>query len=206
MRRERLLADMVMETTVTQGVGAVLLAGPVDGWLAFADRFADGATVWYGRRVEGGDFEVCVGVLHHGPPAVIERSSVISSSAGGAAVAWGEQEQRVYSTLPADEARFNDEDVSSVAAAGATQGAATLVGFGIAEVAPVAAGQGVRLPPAESGRELAVHNRGANALKVYPASGERIDALAVDAALSLAAGGAVILSAVGSRWYSQVGA
>lgn len=55
----------------------------------------------------------------------------------------------------------------------------------------VAAGTGVKLmaKPATGGKIVYVFNRGANPLKVYPASGESFNALATNAAITLAVGG-----------------
>lgn len=76
---------------------------------------------------------------------------------------------------------------SGVNAAGATQGTATGLDSGIVlhNVTVVAAGTGVRLPIGVRGAEYKIVNQGANALNIYPASGEAIGTLAVNTAISL---------------------
>ncbi len=77
----------------------------------------------------------------------------------------------------------------NVTAAGSTQGTATLVTAAHVIVTTAAASTGVILPPAEPGAEVTIKNLGANALNVYPATGGAINALAANAAFSVASGG-----------------
>lgn len=77
----------------------------------------------------------------------------------------------------------------NVTAAGTTQGTAILVTGAHVIVTTTALNTGVILPPAEPGAEVTVKNLGANALNVYPATGGAINALAANAAFSVAAGG-----------------
>ncbi len=96
---------------------------------------------------------------------------------------------------------------TGVAAAGTTQGTATALTRQLNEVTTVAASSGVVLPSPEAGEVLTVINAGANALNVYPASGHSINALAVNAAFSLAVGKAVrLVSVSASKWYGILGA
>jgi len=81
----------------------------------------------------------------------------------------------------------------NVTAAGSTQGTATLVTGVHVIVTTAAASTGVILPPAEPGAEVDIKNLGANAVNVYPATGGAINALAANAAFSVAAGGQVSL-------------
>ena len=72
---------------------------------------------------------------------------------------------------------------------------------------PVAASSGGILPSPEQGEFIFVQNSGANALNVYPASGHSINALAANAAFSLAAGkNAVFWAATASKWYANLSA
>lgn len=62
---------------------------------------------------------------------------------------------------------------------------------------------GVTLPTATTGRRVIVINKGTNPAAVYPATGGAIDALGTNAALILAVGNFVILSASSTtQWYS----
>lgn len=81
----------------------------------------------------------------------------------------------------------------NVTAAGSTQGTATPVSAVNVIVTTAAASTGVILPPAEPGAEVVVKNLGANAVNVYPAVGGAINALAANAAFSVAAAGQVRL-------------
>jgi hypothetical protein len=73
-------------------------------------------------------------------------------------------------------------------AAGTDQASAVLLQHDFNRVSVVATGSGARLPPGEVGMELIVDNAGANTLNLYPATGERIDALAFNAPLVIAIG------------------
>lgn len=80
------------------------------------------------------------------------------------------------------------QDVAtSITAAGTTQGAATELTAADSEVTTVAAGAGVALSSKlAAGDAVSVFNAGANPLKVYPPSGMKINALAANAAMTLA--------------------
>lgn len=80
--------------------------------------------------------------------------------------------------------------VDNIVAAGTTQGTATVLDADINRVVTVAVGaNGVRLPYAFAGNDVSVINaHAATALNVYPAPGASINALAVNAPYSLAAG------------------
>lgn len=76
-----------------------------------------------------------------------------------------------------------------ITAAGANQGAATALDYTTYQrVGTVAASTGVRLPASSAGARIVVFNMGANALAVYPATGETINLLAANASLSVASG------------------
>lgn len=85
---------------------------------------------------------------------------------------------------------------ANISAAGTTQATATQLAHDWSEVLATAAGAGVKLLNLKAGQSQFVFNGGANALKVYPATGWGIDALAVNAAYSLAAGKTQIFRAV----------
>ena len=86
---------------------------------------------------------------------------------------------------------------SGISAAGTTQATATQLTDENADVSTVAAGAGVALSVILSPGEFqAVFNSGANALKVYPPSGMSINALAANAAMTLATNTGVLFRCV----------
>ena len=88
--------------------------------------------------------------------------------------------------IPLAEAICKDV-ATSVSAAGTTQGTATELTAADNELTTVAAGAGVALASAlAAGDSQTVFNAGANAVKVYPPVGMRINALATNAAMTLA--------------------
>jgi hypothetical protein len=96
---------------------------------------------------------------------------------------------------------------SGLSGAGTTQGTATVITNQTNEFTTVAASSGAVLPSPEQGEFIFVANAGANALNVYPASGHSINALAANAAFSLAAGkNALFWAATASKWYALLSA
>lgn len=78
------------------------------------------------------------------------------------------------------------KDIASVSAAGTTQGTATELVSADSEITTVAEGSGVILSSGLSSGDLqTVFNAGANAVKVYPPSGFKINALSTNAPMSL---------------------
>ena len=96
---------------------------------------------------------------------------------------------------------------SGLSGAGANQGAATAITKQTNEFTTVAASTGARLPSPEQGEFIFVANAGANALAVYPNTGHSINALAANAAFSLAVGkNAVFWAATATKWYALLSA
>ncbi len=96
---------------------------------------------------------------------------------------------------------------SGLSGAGTTQGTATPITKQTNQFTTVAASSGAVLPSPEPGEFIFVANSGANALNVYPASGHSINALAANAAFSLAVGKNVIFwAATATRWYAILSA
>jgi hypothetical protein len=63
---------------------------------------------------------------------------------------------------------------------------------------------GVTLPTATQGRRIVIVNKGANAINVYPATGGTIDALALNASISIPVGGVMVFNASSTtQWYSS---
>lgn len=92
-----------------------------------------------------------------------------------------------------------------VAATGSVQGDAAALAYGFNHVTGADATKGVLLPAARNGRSVIVKNAdAANAiLKIWPASGDAVNALSANAAFSIAAKTSVILRAIDSTtWYS----
>jgi hypothetical protein len=94
--------------------------------------------------------------------------------------------------------------VGTVAAAGANQGnAAALPAAAIVTVTAADAAKGVRLPTAEAGRVVILKNVDNAVLKIYPATGGKINVLADNASLDIAARTATILFATSAtQWFS----
>lgn len=94
---------------------------------------------------------------------------------------------------------------ATVAAAGSVQGDAAAVATGFTLVTAADAIKGVILPAAVAGLVCIIKNAdAANAiLKIYPATGDAINAIAANSALSIAAKTSVILVAYdATTWYS----
>lgn len=92
---------------------------------------------------------------------------------------------------------------ATVAATGSAQGDAAAVATGFTLVTAADGTKGVILPAASAGKKVEIKN-GANAvLKIYPATGDAINAIAANGALSIAALTSVILTAYdATTWYS----
>jgi len=96
---------------------------------------------------------------------------------------------------------------SGLSAAGTTQGTATAITKQTNQFTTVAASSGAILPSPEQGEFIFIANAGANALSVYPASGHSINALANNAAFSMAVGkNALFWAATASKWYAFLSA
>lgn len=94
---------------------------------------------------------------------------------------------------------------ATVAAAGSVQGDAAAVATGFTLVTAADATKGVQLPTAVAGQICIIKNADvANAvLKIWPATGDAINALSVNAALSIAAKTSVMLVAYdATTWYT----
>lgn len=93
---------------------------------------------------------------------------------------------------------------ATVSAAGTDQAGATALTNEVNRVTTVAAGAGARLPTAVAGMAVPVFSDGANALKVYPATGAAIDALSTNAAHTLAVGEEAIYFALSSTLWLTI--
>lgn len=102
-------------------------------------------------------------------------------------------------------------NVVVVASAGSTQSDATAIPAGASPALVVVSGaddvKGVRLPPAAKGKLYFIKTTGTGGLtgklKVYPASGDIINALSTDSALAMGqATSAVFIAANSTTWYT----
>jgi hypothetical protein len=96
----------------------------------------------------------------------------------------------------------------SLTATGTVQGDAYHVTTAKAYFSTVAAGSGARLDTqASSGDDQAIYNGGANALKVYPPTGARINNAATNAAVTLAPNTGCLFNCVSiTQWFGVLSA
>ncbi len=102
-------------------------------------------------------------------------------------------------------ASFTSMPSATVAATGSAQGDAAAIQTGFTLVTAADATKGAKLPAAAAGKICVVKNSdAANAiLKLYPATGDAINALAANAALSMAAKTSALLVAYdATTWYT----
>lgn len=96
--------------------------------------------------------------------------------------------------------------VQTVAALGTVQADATQIGTGTGFVNATGAdaAKGVKLPPAVAGKQVLIKNNGAAVLKVWPATGDAINAIAVDTNIALAANTTALFTALdATTWYTH---
>jgi predicted RecA/RadA family phage recombinase len=92
---------------------------------------------------------------------------------------------------------------ATVAATGSTQANAAAVQEGFTLVTAADGTKGVLLPAAAPGMQVTIKNGAAAILKIWPASGDAINAIAADSALSIASLTSVILTAYdATTWYT----
>lgn len=93
----------------------------------------------------------------------------------------------------------------TISAAGTTQATATVLPLKNAyNVTVAAASSGVLLPKSVTGMVITVANNGANTLDIYPNSGDKVNALAVNAAFSAATGALTIFYCFTSgQWFTK---
>lgn len=95
------------------------------------------------------------------------------------------------------------QDVAAVAAAGSVQGDAAALSEGLNVVSAADATKGVILPAGAVGKEVWVKNNAAAVLKVYPATGGAINAVAANGAFSMASLTACLFKASATgQWYT----
>jgi hypothetical protein len=134
-------------------------------------------------------------------------SDVVSASASRTSLGLGSGDSPTFTNLTLT--GFYNFSVANALTAhvGGGQGSALALAKGINRVTTVASGgDSVKLPAATAGRALVVINAAAsNAMDCFPASGDAINALAADTALSIAADSTVMFfCAVAGTWDSIV--
>lgn len=85
------------------------------------------------------------------------------------------------------EALFGPLVPTTVAATGSTQTDAAQIVSSFTLVTGADATKGVKLPIATAGRTITIKNSSASALKVWPTTGDGINAIAVNSAMTIAA-------------------
>jgi hypothetical protein len=90
-------ADRVKESTTSTGTGPLTLGSAESGFRAFSSVCVDGDTAYY-CVTDGTSWEVGLGTFAAG---VLSRTSVLSSSNGGALVALNPGPKDVFLTVPA---------------------------------------------------------------------------------------------------------
>lgn len=99
------IKDRVKESSITVGSGTYTLAGAETGFQSFAS-IGDGNTTYYSAS-DGTDWEVGIGT-YSSSGTTLARTSVLSSSNGGAAVSWSAGEKLIFCSQPSSKANFLD--------------------------------------------------------------------------------------------------
>ena len=105
------LKDRVKETSTTAGTGTLTLAGAVSGFQSFA-AVGNGNTTYYAIADSiTGDWEVGIGT-YTSSGTTLSRTTVLSSSNGGALVSFAANPKDVFVTYPSEKSVY--EDASNV--------------------------------------------------------------------------------------------
>jgi hypothetical protein len=102
--------------------------------------------------------------------------------------------------------KLGSDPVTVFAAAGTTQATATLLTSSFANVTTVASSAGVRLRSAHGAGPTTILNNGLNVLSIYPATGEKINGLAANTAITVAPGKCVMLTGDNNQWAANISA
>ena len=98
----RIYADRVKETTTTTGTGTINLAGAETGFQTFVAGIGTTNTCFY--AIEDADatgWEVGIGTVTDAAPDTLSRTTIIDSSAAGAAITLTTGTHTVFCTSPA---------------------------------------------------------------------------------------------------------
>jgi len=100
--------NRVRETTATTGVGAVTLAGAVDGFQTFAAGIGNSNTTYYAISLNtANEWEVGLGTLNS-DSSTLTRTTVLESSNSDNAVDFAAGSKEVFCTLPSEKALYLD--------------------------------------------------------------------------------------------------
>jgi hypothetical protein len=127
------LLDRVRESTTTTGTGTVTLLGAIAGFQSFA-AIGNGNQTYY-TIVDGtaGTWEVGIGT-YTSSGTTLSRTTVLSSSNGGALVPFGAGAKDVFVTYPAEKAIYEEPDGDTIINAGPI----TVIGPGVSTPVPFA--------------------------------------------------------------------
>lgn len=138
--------------------------------------------------------------IESGATQTVESGGVLDVASGGALKLAGVD---VTTALTAQKAASSGTQYETVAAAGNAQGDATAMSADFVLVTGADGTKGVILPAPVAGRTLMLKNNTNAVLKVYPATGGAINAIAANGAMSLAAlVGAVFVASSATQWWT----
>lgn len=107
------VADRVLETSTTTGLGTINLAGAVTGFRSFIAAVGSGEKVPYAMD-DGVNWETGIGTVTAGTPDTLSRTTVTGSSNGGALVNWGAGTRNVRLAPTAKTNKSTDENLNLV--------------------------------------------------------------------------------------------
>lgn len=121
----------VKETTTTTGTGTVSLLGTSTGFRTFVAGVGTGNQCYYTIE-DGTNWEQGIGTVTSGSPSTLSRTTIISSSNGGAAVNWGAGTRNVFCDFPESGLALTANNLSDLASASTSR---TNLGLGTAATA-----------------------------------------------------------------------
>ena len=101
------IADRVLETCSSPGIGTVSLLGATSGYQTFASAIGNTNTCYYTIADQSGaGWEVGIGTVTTGSPNTLSRDTVLASSNAGSKVSFSSGTQNVFVTYPAEKAVY----------------------------------------------------------------------------------------------------
>ena len=101
------IADRVLETCSSPGIGTVSLLGATSGYQTFASAIGNTNTCYYTIADQSGTgWEVGIGTVTTGSPNTLSRDTVLASSNAGSKVSFSSGTQNVFVTYPAEKAVY----------------------------------------------------------------------------------------------------
>jgi hypothetical protein len=133
------LKDRVKETTTTTGTGTVTLAGAAAGFQSFAAVGNSNTTYYAIVDNTTGDWEVGIGT-YTASGTTLSRTTILSSSTGGAAVSFAAGSKDVFCTYPSSKSVYLDAaDVVAQLSFGAITATSVAMTTGTVSTTPSAA-------------------------------------------------------------------